>query len=145
MDITVTQISLLSFSLSSLPHKPMLAVSMQTCPSADLGDRLAGTERGRRASACHGAHVLHGSWDLGWRCWLHSVKRGQFTEPAGASCKDPWRICSSAPWARDTAETMSTVQSAPCLVSVGGRNEALLLVPIWNNLCECSAREGSGI
>ena len=47
MDIAVTQISLLSFTLSSLPHKATLAASVQVCHSADLGgDMLAGTKWG---------------------------------------------------------------------------------------------------
>lgn len=46
-DIAVTQISLLSFTLSSLPHKAMLAVSVQACHSADLSeDTVADTEWG---------------------------------------------------------------------------------------------------
>lgn len=82
MDITVTQISLLSFSLLSLPHKVMVTVSVQAFPSADLGgDMLAGTKEG------WGVHFLWGMCPVWWwGIWADIVgfiQWRQFTEPVG--------------------------------------------------------------
>lgn len=65
-DIAVTQISLLSFTLSSLPHKATLSASIQACHSAVLGEgMLAGTKQdwGPQLSMGHMSHVMAG--DLG--------------------------------------------------------------------------------
>lgn len=60
------QISLLSFTLSSLPHKATLTVSVQVCHSADFGgDTLVGTEWGRGPPLSTGHASCVAAGDLG--------------------------------------------------------------------------------
>lgn len=85
---------------------------------------------------------MHPAWRLGiWADVVGFIQWRLFSEPVGEIGKlrdlpGLWRTSDSTPEAGGTAESMSMAQSAPCLVSAGSRNAALLFVPIRKKLCQ---------